>query len=70
MAQYPDARPVLQSSPGEKKDSGYPGGAPRNLGINDGGLLIHNADEQSDEQPGADKSHGRKINLGQVAYSG
>ncbi|KAL3133985.1 hypothetical protein ABBQ32_008425 [Trebouxia sp. C0010 RCD-2024] len=59
-----------KSSPGEKKDSGYPGGAPRNLGIDDGGLLIHNADEQPDQQPEANKSHGRKVNLGQVAYSG
>ena len=32
--------------------------------------MIHNADEQFDQQPEANKSHGRKVNLGQVEYSG
>lgn len=56
----------MQGSAGEKKDSGYLGGAPSNLGVNDGGLLIHNADEQ----PEAKERHSRTVNLGQVPYSG
>ena len=57
---------VLQGSAGEKKDSGYLGGAPSNLGVNEAGVLIHNADEQ----PEAKKRHSRTVNLGSVPYSG
>ena len=57
---------ALQGSAGEKKDSGYLGGAPSNLGVNEGGVLIHNADEQ----PEAKERHSRTVNLGQVPYSG
>lgn len=53
-------------SAGEKKDSGYLGGAPRNLGVNEAGVLIHNTDEQLE----AKKRHSRTVNLGSVPYSG
>ena len=56
---------ILQRSAGEKKDSGYLGGAPHNLGVNQGGVLIHNADEQ----PKGGKRHG-KVSLAEVEYSG
>ena len=57
---------ALQGSAGEKKDSGYLGGTPSNLGVNEGGVLIHNADEQ----PEAKQRHSRTVNLGQIPYSG
>ena len=57
---------ALQGSAGEKKDSGYRGGAPSNLGVSEGGVLVHNADEQ----PEAKQRSSRTVNLGQVPYSG
>lgn len=54
-----------QGSAGEKKNSGYLGGSPSNLGVKEGGVLIHNADEQ----PESKKRH-TKVNLSQVEYSG
>lgn len=49
-----------------QKDPGYSGGAPSNMGVNDGGLLVH----ITDEQPEAKDCHSPTVNLGQVLYSG
>lgn len=45
---------------------GLPWWHPSNLGVSEGGVLIHNAFEQ----PEAKQRHSRTVNLGQVPYSG
>ena len=65
MRTHPYVPIGLQGSAGEKKDSGYLGGASSNLGVNEGGVLVHNADEL----PKGGKRHG-KVSLADMEYSG